>query len=253
MGMTWEELEKAFYNRDSLGRFTFGKMAANTNAGGTCVQNVQKKRLALANKAPLITNVEPLQLTRQNYITEIKNAYAPIVSQAKNGIHCSALNVNITKINTRHEYEKNGKTRPFNDIVKHASFIPFIVPVLKNGLYDKSMDRKMKDGSPSHEIVGRAEIIENGIKKRIGVSVIVAEDSKKQVFTKISVFRLDDKNGIVKSSLIAELRKNCSMKNLHEDSTNPQLNKSIPYTRRAVNKSVYERVKEIFVDTRGKQ
>lgn len=238
MSITWEEIEKAFYNRDELGRFTFGKMAANTGGGNVTAQNVQQKRLTLANKAQLITGVKPLQLTRQNYITEINNAYAPILTQAKKGIFCSALNVNVTKINTRHEYEKNGKTRPFNDIVKHASFIPFIVPVLKNGLCDRSMDRTMKNGTLSHEIVGRAEIVENGTKKRIGVSVVVAGSPNKQVFTKISVFRLDDKNGIVKSSLIAELRKNCSMKNLHGDLTNPQLTSSIKHKSRAVNKSI---------------
>jgi len=36
-------------------------------------------------------------------------------------------------------------------------------------------------------------------------------------------------------------------------SVSPTCNKSIPHKSRVVNKSVYERVKEIFVDTRGKQ
>ncbi len=184
------------YPRQEKGRFGF----RNGTGKGKKERGIQEGRIALANRCPsVIRGIKPLVL-KGKYIMQIREAYKEIQKLLSAGkLYCTALGKKVDKLNTTHEYRKKDGMRPLEDVMRHAPYIPFIPAVLKHGIYDPSMDRKMSGGAVSHEIVCRAEILEGGKPKRIGISVILAEDRVRTELKKISVFRIDDREGMIKS------------------------------------------------------
>lgn len=170
---------------------------------------IQLQRLELANTSPLIKGIQPLPITRKNWSTLANNEYQKIQNEINKGLRCNATGQKVVKLNKYHDSHKHGKLRNYNDLINHVGYLPFVIKVLKDGKYDKKMDRiDAKTKSISHEIVSRAEITENGKRKRIGISVVVYETKNVLEVERVSVFRLEDKYGIIKSTHIAEASEN---------------------------------------------
>ena len=159
-------------------------------------------RVALVNKTPATVGIEPYtpKNTRdeKKIMRELNPLFDAIEKEIGRGLFCPALSKRVTGINRNHIIKKHGRLRDLKDLINHTAYLPFAVDVIKNGISDKSLDRTRK-GTLYHEVVKKAEITENGAKKRIGVSVIVAEENGGLRIKMISVFRITDKYNVIKS------------------------------------------------------
>ena len=131
--------------------------------------------------------------------------------------------------------------------------MPFVLPIIEK--YGKRGKFTENEKGDFQEIVGRAKVKNTkGKSQNVGISVIVADNGKGgQTIKFVSVFVIESK--LIKSYPTSVLTDTChtrgdaQRRRLEYDFQLLASGSSVPHKRRAVNKSIYERVKEIFADT----
>ena len=153
------------------------------------------RRAYLANKAPLITDVQELSATEKNY-KAIGTAY---LLKMRNEVFtrtviCKENNKKVSDVDVKHIFKD--KNTDENRTLRVRA-LPFVLPIIEK--YGKrGIITKRPDGTFT-EIVGKADItMKNGAKKRCAIAVILVTDKKnRQSLKQLSVFVVNNK--VIKS------------------------------------------------------
>jgi len=174
LGATIEDMEKGNPNHDQLGRFAHGagfKLAPDTGGGG-------EGKI----EPPLITGVTPIEVNGHNYGEVAKKEFDKLQKKINEGLFCSALDGRqVVGMRKKHLKATKGRKRPTLDIIRRVALLPYVVPVIENGI----LERKETEKGVSYKLTGR---VEEG--SRRDISVILIEDKKTHLLY-FSVFSND--------------------------------------------------------------
>lgn len=153
-----------------------------------------ERRAFLANKAPLITDIQELPCTEKNY----KSVGTAFLYKMRNEVFtrdvvCKANNKKVVDVNVSHIFKD--KNTDENKSLR-VRVLPFVLPIIEK-YGKKGLVTKRPDGVFT-EVVGKADITVKGIKKRCAIAAVLVTNKKdRQALTQLSVFVVDNK--VIKS------------------------------------------------------
>ena len=197
-----------------------------------------QRRIRLANKAPLITGITPLDVNDGNYL-RIGNDYLAGMRKeiASRTVICKTSGKRLVKI-TPHIYVKR---HTLKSKILRTTVLPFVIPIIEK--YGEAGKITTDPKGDYQEIVGKAELKdEKGNLKKIGIAVIVADDGKGSKEIKfISVFVIE--SGLIKSCPTGVLADTChtsgdsQSRRLAHDLQSPTSKDIVSRANRNVNKA----------------
>lgn len=153
-----------------------------------------ERRAFLANKAPLITDIQELPCNEKNY----KSVGTAFLYKMRNEVFtrdviCKANNKKVVDVNTSHIFKD--KNTDENKTLRVRA-LPFVLPIIEK--YGKrGLVTKRPDGIFT-EVVGKADITVKGKKRRCAIAAVLVTNKKdRQALTQLSVFIVDNK--VIKS------------------------------------------------------
>lgn len=153
------------------------------------------RRAYLANKAPLIIDVQELSATEKNY-KAVGTAYLLKMRNEvfTRNVICKENNKKVSDVDVKHIFKD--KNTDENRTLRVRA-LPFVLPIIEK--YGKRGIITKRPAGTFTEIVGKADItMKNGAKKRCAIAVILVTDKKnRQSLKQLSVFVVNNK--VIKS------------------------------------------------------
>jgi hypothetical protein len=181
MGLERPVLEKAKTNK------YVSKKWVNNHWEYEYPETNNERRANIATQTKLITGIQPLAVNLSNVVNVVNNYFRLIQQAIDKGVKCRRLqNRKVAGIAKNHFFRAHGKARPMDTILKRASLLPFILPIIERYGH-VSHTEKNAQGGYDYELVSRAEI--NG--KKYAITLVLTDRGKDLLY--ISIFGLQNK------------------------------------------------------------
>lgn len=179
----YDEIMKSYIKRWGIpGHYRYKYYEPDTGCrrgGGLTKQNSNIDQTKLdaieCNNSIELRNIPILNVDKNNYFQTGKD-YINMLNKNYKGIKCKGTNKTLAEFTYKHLYKN---TRTIDERILRTKLLPYVIPTILKG--KKGNDSRQMDHGNSICMLSKVEYIDNNIKNKVGLKVVLAPNKFNQL------------------------------------------------------------------------